>query len=255
MTTRRVETSAPPADRTRWFLAGSIAITLALFYVPYGRQIGFPLVLISTVAHEFGHALAALLVGGSVSSVEISVGAGGLAHTGGYDGRFASAFVSAGGLVGPAFAATLCFVFARSPRLARFTLLALAFLLGLTLALWMRNLFGFAYVALLATAFLAVGSRGRPATAQLVLVFVAVQLALSVYSRGDYLFTRVAVVDGAEHPSDVANIASNLFLPYWFWGGLCALLSAMVLLVGIWLFLRVGRRAPGTLPARAEALR
>ena len=34
------------------------------------------------------------------------------------------------------------------------------------------------------------------------LVFVAVQLSLSVYSRGDYLVTDVANVGGRQFPSD-----------------------------------------------------
>jgi hypothetical protein len=31
-----------------------------------------------------------------------------------------------------------------------------------------------------------------------------------------------------------------LALPYWFWGGICAVFSAMVLVVGVWLFWRTG---------------
>jgi hypothetical protein len=37
-------------DRTKPFLLASIAMTVALFYVPFGHQVGFPLVLVSTVA-------------------------------------------------------------------------------------------------------------------------------------------------------------------------------------------------------------
>jgi hypothetical protein len=73
---------------------------------------------------------------------------------------------------------------------------------------------------------------------QLALVFLAVQLSLSVYSRGDYLFTDVARMSGGDMPSDVANMASALFLPYWFWGALCGALSVVVLCVGATLFLR-----------------
>lgn len=232
-----------PANRGKWFLLGSIVLTIALFYVPYGRQIGFPLVFISTVAHEYGHALTALLVGGRVDSVEIFFSTGGVAHTA-HSGRIADALVSAGGLVGPAIAAALCFVFARSPRLARITLLFLGGLLALSVLFWVRNLFGLVYVPALAAVLLAVGWKARPDIAQMVLVFLAVQLALSVYSRSDYLFTPVANMGGGEQsPSDVANMASALFLPYWFWGGLCAAFSALVLIVGVWLFLR-GRLLP-----------
>ncbi len=247
-----VPAGAAPANRGKWFLLGSIVVTLALFYLPYGRKIGFPLVFISTVAHEFGHALAALLVGGRVESVEIYFSTGGVAHTM-TSGRIASGLVSAGGLVGPAIAAAMCFVFARSARLARITLVLLGALLTLSVLFWVRNAFGLVYVPLLAAALLAIGWKARPDIAQMVLVFLAVQLSLSVYSRGDYLFTPVADMGGGEqHPSDVANMASALLLPYWFWGGICAAFSAVVLIVGLWLFLRA-RLLPSLSRPRAAA--
>ena len=224
-------------DRSRPFLLVSIVVTIALFYLPFGHQVGFPLVLISTVAHEMGHALTALLVGGSVDRVEVNLDGSGVAYTA-TTGRLDAALVSAGGLVGPAIAAALCFVSARSARIARWTLFLLTALLLLSLVFWMRNPFGVVYVLALAAALAAVGWRATAHVAQLVLVFVAVQLALSVYSRGDYLFTEFADVGGARLPSDVSHMSDALAGPYWFWGGVCAVFSAAVLVLGIWLFLR-----------------
>ena len=70
------------------------------------------------------------------------------------------------------------------------------------------------------------------------MVFLAVQLALSVYSRGDYLFTRAAVSSAGIGPSDVAVMAAALFLPYWFWGALCGALSLLLLYAGARAFFR-----------------
>ncbi len=39
-------------------------------------------------------------------------------------------------------------------------------------------------------------------------------------------------------PSDVARIAEALWLPYWIWGGLCAVFSALVLVLGLRAYLR-----------------
>jgi hypothetical protein len=50
-----------------------------------------------------------------------------------------------------------------------------------------------------------------------VLVFVAVQLSLRVYSRGDYLFSDVADVGSQQLRFDVASMADVLFLPYCLW--------------------------------------
>ena len=41
-------------------------------------------------------------------------------------------------------------------------------------------------------------------------------------------------------------MAEALWLPYWFWGGLCALLSVTALVSGCWVFLLLSRTAePG----------
>ena len=83
-----------------------------------------------------------------------------------------------------------------------------------------------------------IGFKAKAESAQFVVVFLAVQLGLTVFSRADYLFTEYAVVDGNKMPSDVANIANSLFLPYWFWGGLIAAISVLVLGIGAFSFLR-----------------
>ena len=106
------------------------------------------------------------------------------------------------------------------------------------LILVMRNLFGWVFVGSVAGICLWAGLRGSAQTAQLTVVFIGVQLALSVFSRSDYLFTSVAQTALGPQPSDVAHMAEALFLPYWVWGLLCGALSVGVLGLGIHLFLR-----------------
>ena len=95
-----------------------------------------------------------------------------------------------------------------------------------------RNLFGVAFVGVVAAMSLAVGLKGRDA-AQWMLLFVGVQLALSVFSRADYLFTATAQTGAGDHPSDVAHISEALLLPYWFWGASIGLVSVLVLVGGL----------------------
>ena len=157
------------------------------------------------------------------------------AHSG---GRTARAVISAGGLVWPAIVAGGLFVAARTERRARIALGVLAGVLVLALVLVVRNLFGVAYVLVLSGLLAAVVRFGSAWTARPVLVCLAVQLSVSVFSRGDYLFTPVARTGAGTMPSDVALIADALLLPYWLWGGLCGLFSVAVLLLGTWLYLR-----------------
>ena len=104
--------------------------------------------------------------------------------------------------------------------------------------LLVRSFFGWFFVLGLALVALAVAWKAPDWGSQLALSFLSVQLALSVFSRGDYLFTDVAQTQDGAKPSDVANMASALFLPYWFWGAICGLFSVAMLALGTWLFLR-----------------
>ena len=97
------------------------------------------------------------------------------------------------------------------------------------------------FVGSLGLVCLFVAIRARAEIAQMSLLFFATQLAMSVYSRGDYLFVKEAhgaMTGSAPMPSDVQNMANNLFGPYWLWGAICAAFSAMVLLAAVWLYLR-----------------
>lgn len=227
------------AASARTVLILSALATLVLYNVPFlGRILARPLVLLSTVAHEMGHGLTALLLGGRFQRFEMWANGAGLAEmdlTG--FGRIRQGLTLAGGLVGPAVAAAVCFYLGRSTQGARACLLGLGVFLLLVEVLVVRNLFGFLFVGLLATAFL-FAARLPPDRAQLAVIFVGVQLALSIFSRADYLFTRGVVNPSGTYPSDVMRMQQALFLPYWFWGALCGAVSVAVLGWGVALFWR-----------------
>src|SRR5262245_54834137 len=86
-------------------LAASALVTAALYVVPFGRTIAWPLVLISTLAHELGHGLTAALLGGQFHALYINRDASGAALWSGTFGRVGVATVAAAGLIGPAIAA------------------------------------------------------------------------------------------------------------------------------------------------------
>ncbi|MGH8516437.1 MAG: M50 family metallopeptidase, partial [Panacagrimonas sp.] len=147
-------------------------------------------------------------------------------------GRLGFAATAAGGLLGPPIAALGLFLASRSPTASRRALAAFLLLLVVALVLWMRNLFGLFFVgSLCALLGLLLWKGGR--LAQLVTAFLAMQLSLSVFSRSDYLFTSQAETAGGPAPSDTAQIADALFLPFWIWGSLIALLSLAILWVGL----------------------
>lgn len=224
--------------RTKQALVLSIIVTGALYLVPFGNLVAYPLMLLSTLVHELGHGIAGMLVGGSFERFVMFADGSGVAHTLGVAPGVPRALVAAGGLVGPAVLAGLGFALARRPGgAATFVgLLGLAFLA--VDALFVRNLFGIVFTAIVGLGLCWAAFGATRATAQLTLVFLSVQLALSVFSRGDYLFTDSAQTGAGVMPSDTANIATALGGPYWAWGLACGAFSIVVLLAGAWWFSR-----------------
>lgn len=209
-------------------------MTIALYLVPHGHYGAYPLVLLSTYAHEMGHGITALLVGGRFESFVMSPDGSGLSLLRIPESRIAHAATAAGGLIGPALLAAVFFLLARRPKTARVGLLAFGVGTWVALAAVVRSLFGWVFVGALGLVCVVLGVKSSVRVAQVALAFMAVQLSLSVFSRSDYLFTETA---GAG-PSDVAQIAAALLLPYWFWGIACAAASVLVLGLGVGTFLR-----------------
>lgn len=226
-------------------LLAAAGLTIALYALPYlipgAAIVARPLVLLSTLAHEMGHAIAALLLGGTVESVNVWADASGVAaHRGSY-GAFAQAAIAAAGPLGAPLAAGLAFLCARRPATAHAALAIAALILLLVLMFWVRNLFGWVFVGALVTALGLLAWRGSARVAQITCAFLAIQLCLSSFSRADYLFSAVAHTGAGELPSDTAQIAQALFPPYWLWGGLIALASLAILGLGLRSFARALR--------------
>lgn len=214
-------------------LYAAIAITAALYIVPGGDVLARPLVWVSTLFHELGHSGVTALVGGDVDATRVFADGSGVAETRRPPGRLRAAAVAAGGLVGPAMGAALLFVLARRPSRARVGAAVLGAALLVAVVFALRGPIAVALGLLLGAGGVALGLRARPAWTQVAVLFLAVQLALSVFSRADYLFTPSAQTAAGVAPSDSAQIAAALAGPYWLWGALCGLLSLAVLAAGV----------------------
>lgn len=221
-------------------LVASVVVTAALYAIPHGRMVAYPLLLLSTLAHEVGHGMAAILAGGRFHAFAMWADGSGVATTSVMPTRWARALVAAGGLLGPAVLAAIGFGLARRPKHARWALTVAAIGLAVLLVIVVRSVFAALFVAVLAVALGWLGRKASAEMAQLALVFLAVQLALSVFSRADYLFTPSARTAAGDMPSDVGQMAEALVLPYWFWGGVCGLASVAVLAWGVGRFWRRG---------------
>lgn len=229
--------NADPRGRAPRIFVASVLITALLYIVPFGRTIAWPLVLVSTLAHELAHGLTAALLGGHFHSLRIQPDASGVALWSGAFGRIATATVAGAGLLGPAIAAFVLLALGRNQRRARALLGIIGAGLCVMALVLVRNPFGLVFTLLLGSVLLLVALR-VPRASQTVVILLAVQLALSVFSRSDYLFTRTVLTSAGPMPSDVAVMAASLFLPYWFWGAACGIASVILLLLGVKFFFR-----------------
>ena len=238
--------------QARSALLWSVGLTLILPRIPLLSVLGVPLLWLSTVAHELGHGLTALALGGTLERFVIRPDGSGTAYTTTTGSDLAHGLVSAGGLVGPAIVAALWFVLARRPALARLSLAMFGAALIAAAVLVADPGFTQGYLGAVGGLSLVAATCTSAAWAQVLLVFLAVQMALSVFTRADYLFTEVASSNAGELASDVAQMSARLGGPYWAWGLACGLISLLVLVPGLLFYLRGDTRVSlGALRARS----
>lgn len=205
------------------------ALSLIANLVPYGRYVLYPFALLSTWAHEMGHGLTAEVLGGDFKHLELYENLGGVAWSS--RPEWAGPLVAMGGLLGPAIAGGAFIVLGASKRAAPWTLAFLTFGLVLSLAVWIRPLFGFGFLAIAAIA-LGLGLiafYANEMTRLVVTWFVGIQFCLGSLADFDYMFTESFMRDGQRKLSDTGAIADKWLLPYWFWGALVAALSLLIL--------------------------
>jgi hypothetical protein len=216
-----------------WPVVIASALTAILYVVPFLSPIAYPFLLLSTLVHEMGHGLAALIVGGHFESFQMWIDGSGVANINGNFGPYSRAFIAAAGLLGPSVVSLLFFLNMKTPLRSRMMLSVFGIVLVMSILFVVRNWFGIIFVAVVASSCFYFSLGAQKKYSQTVLAFFASQLALSVFSRSDYLFTDKAITSAGLMPSDVAQIADALFLPYWFWGVVCGLFSVGILVFGI----------------------
>ncbi|MCW5921132.1 MAG: M50 family metallopeptidase [Saprospiraceae bacterium] len=124
-----------------------IYVVLRFFGGSFGSIVLYPVTLLVTFLHEFGHALGAILTGGAVRAMQINPdGSGYTVTVGGSPG-----IVLMGGYLGSALLGNVLFrIGAKHPSLTTFTLTTLACLMALAGVVWFESfvstaiLFGFA---------------------------------------------------------------------------------------------------------------
>jgi len=223
------------------WLAIAGLITVFMWQMPFGSMAMYPFSILSTWFHEMGHGLTAILMGGSFKYLEIFPNGSGLAvHA--TQGGLQQALVSAGGLLGPPIAGAFFIVSGSSEKRSRLVLAVLGLSLVISTVIWVRSSFGWVILPPTGLALLLAAGKGPGWLQPVLLQFLGVQACISSFHQLDYLFMNQINMGGQIMYSDTAKIASILFLPYWFWGGLIAVLSFALLAGSLMHVSRVARK-------------
>src|SRR5208283_3191331 len=216
-----------------WGLIAAAILTVVLWQIPGGNYILYPFTILATWFHEMAHGLTALLLGGRFTKLLIFSDGSGAAYYSGplFLGTLGQVLVAAAGPMGPPVAGAALILTSRSLEAASLTLKLLGGFLVISTAVWVRSLFGLVTIPLMGVGVQGAALKGSERVQMLLVQFLGVQACVSTYRQIDYLFSYSA---GPLGISDTAQIHQALLLPYWFWGGLIAMSSLLILVMSLW---------------------
>lgn len=245
--------------KTSEFHPGRAALFVAIIVASvllWDSAVLLPFKLLAVMGHETGHALAALLVGGSVDQVSLGLDQGGQCLSRIPEGFFAKVIVFSAGYVGSSIISVLLLVFtfrvsSNAKRDWGRVLLGLAAVwLGAMGIFYGRDAFTL-FFSLGMAALFAAGAKFLPK--QLIAglnVFIASFTALyAVMDLKDDLWN-----SAVRSQSDAQLLANVTIVPAIVWAALWTLLSIALLIAGAWQAFKADPRKPKiTLPAVESA--
>lgn len=205
-------------------LVGSAALTAGLLLVPFGRLALLPVSLLATHVHEMGHALTALLTGGSVGAIVVRADGSGVTPVAGGS----PLLVASAGYLSTMIAGAALLAAGAKPKLASRAMLVLGAVLGVVSLLFLRG----DWVGLLtgwgwSLALVFAGLRLKAESALFVSQFLGIVMSLASLSALRDLFF------GGLAPgtlSDATNMARLTGLPPLVWASAWAMGGILIVI-------------------------
>jgi hypothetical protein len=213
--------------RSTTWLWVAVAVSLGVSLTPWATTLLYPFRLFTTWIHEVGHAVATVVVGGSVTSITIRPDGSGLTLSLIPSTRVAHGVVASAGYLGAALVGCLLIAATRVERRANALLGGVGVFMLLTLVIWIRNPFGIAVVLAWAVALLVLARRGLGGAAQFLVGLLAIQVALNAVFDIRVLY----LVDGS---SDAVTMARLFLMPAWVWATLWMTVAVALLAATLW---------------------
>ena len=207
-------------------------ITLALWFIPYAEYLVYPIRLFVTFIHESSHALVAVVTGGSVQSLTISMDTSGVVYSA-PSGMIGALLTSSAGYLGTtAFGVLMLFLIRRSFSPNKiltalgifvaimtivFTIISPVFNFLSLQASFASIVFTIGAGGLLAAALIGIGVYSSIKTANFAVAFLAVQCLLNALLDLKNVFFINAPLVGADIQTDAGNMAAATGVPGIIW--------------------------------------
>jgi peptidase M50B-like protein len=234
----RLSQDARPQAMT---LLAATAISLLLWYIPFAWVLYYPFEIFVTFIHEGGHALAAVLTGGSVNYMWVATDANGLTGTRISNSTLLMMFVSSAGYLGAMIYGALLLVLIRKAVAARVILLisgiyvfAITMIFGLikpvySMSVWSGIPFTVVAGVVISAALILIAKFASARVATFFLSFLAVQCVLNALFDLKALFSLSSPFQSQIVHTDAGNMAQITGIPAIFWAGFWIMLAVGIL--------------------------
>ena len=206
----------------------------------------YPFKLLVVLMHESGHALATLLVGGSVDRIQISPDEGGVTFSRYPPSLLCAIVISSAGYLGSTVSGCVLLWIAARSKEGRWPLIALAAWCSLVTLLYVRDGFTLIFVGGCALALGLLARFGAALLRRGVLVFLAAfSCCYALYDIRDDLLH----LSSASGGTDADALARATFIPAIVWGVAWGLLSIVLVALTLRRILVLQSRADSPAPA------
>ena len=234
----RLSNDARPQAMT---LLLATAVSLVLWFIPFAWLLYYPFELFVTFIHEGGHALAAVLTGGSVEYMWVATDTQGLTVSRGSGGAISQMLVSSAGYLGAMAYGALLLVLIRKAVAARIVLLvsglyvfAITMIFGFIKPLWSFNgLSGIPFTLVagiaISAALILIARFASARVAAFFMSFLAVQCVLNALFNLKDLFSLSSPFQSQLVHTDAGNMANITGIPAIFWAAFWIVLALGIL--------------------------
>jgi len=234
-----------------WLLLAATIITIALWFIPLGGYLVYPIRLFVTFIHEGSHALIAFLTGGSVQSLTIASDGSGVVYSA-PSGWFGSILTSSAGYLGSTAFGVLLLLLIRRAVPSKYVLYGCSGFVAVMTVIFgtLSPMFSFlslqvafssvaftiiAGIALTAGLF-ALARFAGPKAANFAVAFLAIQCLLNSLYDLVTLFIINSPFIGSEIGNDATNMASATGLPGIVWVVIWIGISLVMISLGLRLY-------------------